>query len=70
MDRFIPIGDKGMGGSGLDGPELRQLWDRARASLTRNPKDPKKTFALEVRPEEVKVLYARVLASQSLLDEI
>ena len=33
------------------------------------PEDPKKTFALEVRPDEVKALYARVLALQSLVDE-
>jgi hypothetical protein len=36
--------------------------------LPKNQKDPKKTFALEVRPEEIKVLYARVLALQSLMD--
>jgi hypothetical protein len=44
------------------------LWDRARVSFPKNQKDPKKTFALEVRPEEVKVLYARVVALQSLMD--
>ena len=44
------------------------MWDRARASFPKNQKDPKKTFALEVRPEEVKVLYARVVALQSLMD--
>jgi hypothetical protein len=47
------------------------LWDRARVSFPKNQKDqkdPKETFALEVRPEEVKVLYARVLALQSLMD--
>jgi len=44
------------------------LWNRARVSFPKNQKDPKKTFALEVRPEEVKVLYARVLALQSLMD--
>jgi tellurite resistance protein TerB len=69
MDRFVPKGDMGMGGSGFDGPEPRRLWDRARASLTGNAKDPNKIFALEVRPEEIKVLYARVLAWQALVDE-
>jgi hypothetical protein len=44
------------------------LWDRARVSFPKYQKDPNKTFALEVRSEEVKVLYARVLASQSLMD--
>jgi len=44
------------------------LWDRARVSFPKNQKDAKKTFALEVRSEEVKVLYARVLALQSLMD--
>jgi hypothetical protein len=44
------------------------LWNRARVSFPKNQKDQKKTFALEVRPEEVKVLYARVLALQSLMD--
>jgi Tellurite resistance protein TerB len=69
MDRFISKGDRDIGGGRIfDGPELRQLWYRARALLTSNPKDPEKTFTLEVRPEEVKVLYARVLALQSLVD--
>jgi hypothetical protein len=51
----------------FDSPELRHLWNKARAALTRDPppEDPKKTFTLEVRPEEVKVLYARTLALQS-----
>jgi Tellurite resistance protein TerB len=44
------------------------LWNRARVSFPKNQKALKKTFALEVRPEEVKVLYARVLALQSLMD--
>jgi hypothetical protein len=69
MDRFIPKGDLDMGGSSIfDRPELRHLWDRARVSFSKNRKNPKKTFALEVRSEEAKVLYARVLALQSLLD--
>lgn len=54
------------GGSIFDSPQLGQLWDRARASFTRNQKDPEKTITLEVRSEKVKVLYARVLALQSL----
>jgi hypothetical protein len=69
VKRFIPKGDVGRDGGSFDGPGLRQRWDRARESLTRNPREPKKTFALEVRPEEVKALYARVLALQSLVDE-
>jgi hypothetical protein len=68
---FIPKGDLDMsGGSIFDSPELRHLWNKARAALTGDlpPEDPKKTFTLEVRPEEVKVLYARALALQSLVD--
>jgi hypothetical protein len=70
MGRFIPKGDTDMprGWPDLDPAELRHLWDKARTSLGRNPKDPKKTFTLEVRPEEVKLLYARVLALQALVD--
>ena len=72
MDRFIPKGDTGMpgGGAKLGADELRHLWNKTRASVTgeRTPKAPKKTFTLEVRSEEVKVLYARVLALQSLVD--
>jgi hypothetical protein len=58
------------GGSIFDSPELRQLWNKARAALTKDPtpEDPKKTLTLEVRPEEVKVLYARALALQALVD--
>ena len=58
------------GGSIFDSPELRHLWNKARAALTKDPppEDPKKTLTLEVRPEEVKVLYARALALQSLVD--
>jgi Tellurite resistance protein TerB len=58
------------GGSIFDGPELRQLWNKVRATVTgdRPPEDSKKTLTLEVRPEEVKVLYARALALQSLVD--
>ncbi len=71
MDRFIPRGDTYMrgGGQNLD-TELRHLWNKARAFVTGDPppEDPKKTFTLEVRPEEVKLLYARVLALQSLVD--
>ncbi len=58
------------GGSIFDSPELRHLWNKARAAVTKDPapEDPKITFTLEVRPEEVKVLYARALAMQSLVD--
>lgn len=70
MDRFISKGHKDIsGGSIFDGSGLRHLWDRARASLTSNAKDSKKTFTLEVCSEEVKVLYTRILALQSLVDE-
>ena len=45
------------GGSMFDSPELRHLWNKARAALTKDPplEDSKKTLTLEVRPEEVKV---------------
>jgi hypothetical protein len=58
------------GGGIFDSAELRQLWNKARAALTKDPtpEDPKKTLTLEVRPEEVKVLYARALALQALVD--
>ena len=58
------------GRSIFESPELRHLWNKARAAVTKDPppEDSMKTFALEVRPEEVKVLYARVLALQSLMD--
>src|SRR5215213_5823839 len=54
----------------LDAADIRHLWDKAKASVKGDPppEDPKKTFALEVRPEEVKTLYARVLALQSLVE--
>jgi hypothetical protein len=47
------------------------LWNKARAALTGDPplEDSKKTLSLEVQPEEVKVLYTRALAMQSLVDE-
>jgi len=68
MHRFIPKRDFDMGGSSIfDRPELRHLWDRV-LPFPGKRKDPKITFTLEVRAEEVKVLYARALALQSLLD--
>jgi hypothetical protein len=71
MDRFIPKGDIHLrgGGPNLDF-EVRQLWNRAKARVTGDPapEDPNKTFTLEVRPEEVKVLYVRALALLSLVD--
>lgn len=49
--------------------EIRDLWSKARSSIKgRNEDDPAKTVTLEARPEEVKVLYARVLAAQCLVD--
>jgi hypothetical protein len=58
-----------MGGRSIfDRPELRHMWDRARVSFSKNQKNQKKTFTLEVRSEAAKVLYARVLALQSLMD--
>jgi hypothetical protein len=73
VDRFIPKGDRYMRGGrpNLDAADIRHLWDKAKASVKGDPppEDPKKTFTLEVRPEEVKALYARVLALQSLVDE-
>ena len=58
------------GRSIFESPELRHLWNKARSAVTKDPppEDPKQTFSLEVRPEEVKILYARVLALQSLVD--
>src|SRR5215210_8988161 len=68
MHRFIPKRDFDMGGSSIfDRPELRHLWDRV-LPFPGKRKDPKITFTREVRAEEVKVLYARALALQSLLD--
>ena len=73
MGRFVPRGDRYMRGGrpNLDADDIRHLWDRAKASLNGDPppEDPKKIFALEVRPERVKLLYARVLALQALVDE-
>ncbi len=72
MDRFIPKGDRYMRGGrpNLDAADVRHLWDKARTSVKGDPppEDPKKTIALEARPEEVKAHYARVLALQSLVD--
>ncbi len=48
---------------------LRGLWQKARASTTTDaPNGSAKVRTLEVMPEEVKVLYARVLAAQCLVD--
>jgi hypothetical protein len=55
----------------IDGAEadIRALWDRARATARGEPPpEPNEVVALEARPEEVKVLYARVLAAQCLVD--
>ncbi len=52
------------------GAEIKNLWDRGRATVKGEapPKDAKETVTLEARPEEVKVLYARALAAQCLVD--
>ena len=58
-----------LGGGTLDSSELRHLWNKTRVSVAQDsPEGPEETLTLEVRPEEVKVLYARVLALQSLVD--
>ena len=49
--------------------ELKDLWGKARASAEGGtPRGPTETVALEARPEEVRALYARVLAAQCLID--
>jgi len=49
--------------------ELKELWGKARSSIKGETQhDPTETVALEARPEEVKVLYARILAAQCLID--
>jgi len=72
IGRFTSKGNTGIrdGWPNLDAADLRHAWKKAKASLTGEPppEDPKKTFTLEVRQEEVKVLYTRVLALQSLVD--
>ena len=50
--------------------ELKELWSKARSSIKdEKHQDPTETVALEARPEEVKVLYARILAAQCLVDK-
>ena len=49
--------------------ELKELWGKASSSIKgETQQDPTETVALEARPEEVKVLYARILAAQCLVD--
>jgi hypothetical protein len=50
--------------------EIKNLWNRGRATVKGEapPKDAKETVTLEARPEEVKILYARALAAQCLVD--
>ncbi len=70
MDRFIEDWDK-KAKEVVDGAgsELNDLWDKARASIKGEASpDATKTVTLEARSEEVKVLYARVLAAQCLID--
>ena len=48
---------------------IKDLWGRARATAKGEPPPaPNETVTLEARPEAVKVLYARVLAAQCLVD--
>lgn len=47
---------------------IKDLWGRARATAKGEPPDSNETVTLEARPEAVKVLYARVLAAQCLID--
>lgn len=71
MDRFIEEWDK-KAKEMIDGAEseLNDLWGKAQASIKgETSQAPAETVALEARPEEVKVLYARVLAIQCLVDE-
>jgi hypothetical protein len=49
--------------------DIKDLWGKARAAAKGEPPpDPNETVTLEARPEAVKVLYARVLAAQCLVD--
>lgn len=51
------------------GSELKELWGKGRSSIKgETRRDSNETVALEARPEEVKVLYARILAAQCLVD--
>jgi hypothetical protein len=71
VDRIVEEWDKKAGGM-LDGAEaeLKNLWGKARSKVTGKipPDDRGKTITLEARPEDVKVLYTRVLALQALVD--
>ena len=72
MDRIIPKGDWPTLGTGTEVElDLRRLWGNARASITGEapPQGSPETITLEARPEKVKVMYARVLAAQALVDE-
>jgi hypothetical protein len=70
VHRIIPEGDVDMRritrGAEL---ELQGLWRKAQAALKiGSPEALSKFKTLEVMPEEVKALYARVLAAQALVD--
>lgn len=70
MDRTFEEWDR-KAAEAIDGAEseLKDLWGRVRATAKGGPPpDPEETVTLEARPEEVKVLYARVLAAQCLVD--
>jgi Tellurite resistance protein TerB len=70
VDRFIEEWDR-KAAQAVDGAEaeFKALWGRARATIKGEVSpDPNKVVTLEARPELVKVLYARVLAAQCLVD--
>jgi uncharacterized tellurite resistance protein B-like protein len=71
VDRIGEEWDK-KAGDMLDGAEaeLKSLWGKARSRVTgeASSDDPGKTITLEARPEDIKVLYTRVLALQALVD--
>lgn len=70
MDRTFEEWDK-KAAEVIDGAEseLKDMWGKARAAARgETPQGPNETVALEARPEEVRVLYARVLAAQCLVD--
>lgn len=70
MDRIFEEWDKKATGVVEEAEsELKGLWGKARSSVKGETRqDPNETVALEARPEEVKVLYARILAAQCLVD--
>lgn len=70
MDRTFEEWDK-KAAEALDEAEseLKNMWGKARAAAKgETPQGPTETVALEARPEAIRVLYARVLAAQCLVD--